>query len=248
MKTYSFKGQLAYSWKLDTEVSQLKKLFSEDRKAHKLSQNYLWNWLQKQNNTISDTWNKSKGRGECFKCHSRNKWFFFFFTFSSSSDCVSTGWLWGLKYWTRSCWVCAGLNWLSRNKQRLQNKALKRNLWVLVVLEREPEGGGESCCVYICKAAGKQQCVRLRLWPNLSSSLLPPTHQSSKTGPSQPHCMLGDTRAQAHTHKYTHCCMLRDKQLNRYTHTRFHSKMQKIEAYSHTNTCTKNRQIKNRHI
>lgn len=62
--------------------------------------------------------------------------------------------------------------------------------------------GGEkkSCCVYICKAAGKQQCVRRRLWPNLSFSLHPPTHQSSETGPSWPHCMLRDARAQRHVH------------------------------------------------
>lgn len=60
---------------------------------------------------------------------------------------------------------------------------------------RASQTGGEreSCCVYICKAAGRQQRVRLRLWPNLSSSLLPQTHQSSKTGPSRPRRTLGGT-------------------------------------------------------
>lgn len=56
----------------------------------------------------------------------------------------------------------------------------------------------ESCCVYICKAAGRQQRVRLRLWPNLSSSLLPQTHQSSKTGPSRPRRTLGGPRTGVH--------------------------------------------------
>lgn len=71
-------------------------------------------------------------------------------------------------------------------------------------------GEEESCCVYICKAAGKQQRVRLRLWPNLSSSLLSKTHQSSKTGPSWPYCTQGDThtteQAEEHTHTLKHMC------------------------------------------
>ena len=101
-------------------------------------------------------------------------------------------------------------------------------------------GEEESCCVYICKAAGKQQCVRLRLWPNLSSLLLSPTHQSSKTGPSRPHCMLGDTRTRTHTHthththtlsEHTHCSGLEHKQLNKHAHRIPHSA-------KHTQSCT----------
>lgn len=100
-----------------------------------------------------------------------------------------------------------------------------------VVRVRQCQMGGkeESCCVYICKAAGRQHCVRLRLWPNLGSSLLLPTHQSSKTGPPQQCCMLGDAHAQARTlcgtpqHKqadlHNQTCINSDTRTHAGTHT-----------------------------
>lgn len=108
------------------------------------------------------------------------------------------------------------------------------NLWVLAVLERgQSQMGGEeeSCCVYICKAAGKQQCVRLRLWPNLSSLLLSPTHQSSKTGPSRPHCMLGDTRT--NTLGCAHTLQRARTQTTEQTHT-----LRIPHSAKHTQSCT----------
>lgn len=117
--------------------------------------------------------------------------------------------------------VCEAASLFSRKRQKLKNKAptptpmppptpleggKKRKkeeetceCWLCWNGRVRREGRErESCCVYICKAAGRQQCVRLRLWPNLSSSLLPQTHQSSKTGPSRPRRTLGGPRTGMH--------------------------------------------------
>lgn len=132
------------------------------------------------------------------------------------------------------------LSLLLWKKQELQNKAPPPpkkgtcECW-LCWSGRHSQMGGEkeSCCVYICKAAGKQQCVRLRLWPNLSSSLLPPTHQSSQTGPSWPHCMLWET----HVRSGTHTLQQVDMQTSEQTHTGVARTRTQTCKHTQTHTC-----------